>query len=250
VKGKDDLAKKIAARDGIQEGLVCVLSTLEMRPCFQVRGNHETHELEVVRRLRPCLHLYFYFIDPEFGFMHLRLQTWFPFQIQIYVNGREWLARQLEKRGVGFGRYQNSLLTIEDLRLAEKLCQRFARRKWPRVLDAFARRVNPWLPVVRKYAGGQGYYWVIDECETATDVMFRNRARLREILDGLFDQAIRAFSAEHVLRFLGRRFPGRLRGEVVTDHVRRPEGRRIKHLSSPTGSRCTTSGASYGSRRR
>jgi hypothetical protein len=27
--------------------------------------------------------------------MFARSQTWFPFAINIYVNGREWLARQM-----------------------------------------------------------------------------------------------------------------------------------------------------------
>jgi len=26
--------------------------------------------------------------------MHARVQTWFPFTIQICLNGREWLAQQ------------------------------------------------------------------------------------------------------------------------------------------------------------
>jgi hypothetical protein len=43
-----------------------------------------------------CLHIYFYVIDPEFGFMHVRVQTWIPYTVQVYVNGREWLTRQVE----------------------------------------------------------------------------------------------------------------------------------------------------------
>jgi len=80
---------------------------------------------------------------------HIRLQTWFPFQIQVYMNGHEWLARQLERRGVGFERYENCFLSIEDLALAQRLCGRFMRRRWVRLLDAFARRVNPWLGPAR-----------------------------------------------------------------------------------------------------
>ncbi|MGE3809284.1 MAG: hypothetical protein AB7K24_31860 [Gemmataceae bacterium] len=36
---------------------------------------------------RPQRVLYFYFLDPQFGLVHVRLQTWFPFTIQVYVNG-------------------------------------------------------------------------------------------------------------------------------------------------------------------
>jgi hypothetical protein len=225
-----------AEKDGITQGLICVLSTPEMAWSFDVQGNHRTHKLEVVRRPRKCLHLYFYFIDPEFGLMHVRLQSWFPFQMQAYINGREWLARQLEKRGVRFRRYENALLEIEDLGLAQDLSSRLGRRKWPRLLDAFARRANPLLPVLQRFGDGHGYYWVVDQCETATDIMWKDRASLAALMPDLFDHAISAFSAEDVMRFLGRKLNGTFKAEVVSDDKKvpttlrgRPEGRRIKH---------------------
>jgi hypothetical protein len=33
----------------------------------------------MVIRPRPCLTIYHYRIDPDFGWMHARMQTWFPF---------------------------------------------------------------------------------------------------------------------------------------------------------------------------
>ena len=83
------MARDIARRDGVSKGLLCVRSVLEPCNAFDVRGNHQTHRLQVVRRLRKCLHFYFYFLDPELGFMHVRVQSWLPFTIQIYVNGHD-----------------------------------------------------------------------------------------------------------------------------------------------------------------
>jgi hypothetical protein len=140
VKGKDELARQIAVRDGVPHGLVCVFSTVEPAMCFALAGG------AIRPRLRKCLHLYFYVIDRELGFIHIRLQTWFPFQIQVYLNGHEWLARQLERRGVGFERYENTFLSISDLAVAQRLCASFMQRRWVRVLDAFARRINPGCP--------------------------------------------------------------------------------------------------------
>lgn len=221
VHGKDDLARQIAARDGVTEGLICVFSTVEPAMCFGLAGG------AIRPRLRKCLHLYFYVIDRELGFIHIRLQTWFPFQIQIYMNGHEWLARQLERRGVGFERYENTFLSIEDLPLAQRLCDGFTRRRWTRLFDAFARRANPWLKVIREKGFGS-YYWCIDACEVSTDLMWRDRPRLVRILDELFDYALRAFSADDVVRFLGLKHRPKT-GDLETRHARRPEGRRIKH---------------------
>jgi hypothetical protein len=227
-ESKEDLARAIAERDGLDEGLVCVLSVLEPCSSFAVQGNRETHQLEVVRKARKCLHFYFYFLDPEFGLIHVRIQSWFPFSIQVYMNGRAWLARQLEREGIACEMHANAFTWIENLPRAQQLCERFARRRWPRVLDALARRVNPLLPLIRR-AGFGSYYWVLDQGEYATDVMFRNRRTLLALYPDLVECAITAFGAEDVLRFLGRKLHGSFRGEITTDLKRRPEGRRVKH---------------------
>ena len=64
---KEDLARAIAERDGITEGLVCILRAVEPGRSFQVRRNHATHRIEVVSRERKCLHHYWYFMDPRAG---------------------------------------------------------------------------------------------------------------------------------------------------------------------------------------
>jgi hypothetical protein len=224
---KEQLARDIAERDGVRKGLICVLSVLEPCNAFDVRGNHKTHRLEIVRRLRKCLHFYFYFLDPEFGFMHVRLQSWLPFTIQIYINGREWLCRQLDRRGIGYQRYDNALLSIDDPATAERLCRRFVRLRWPPIFDRFANRFNSALQAI--YATGYpGYYWVTEQCEIATDLMFRSRPALQKLLPDLFEHSLLAMSAEDALRFLGRKPNGHYRGEATADLKRRPEGVRVK----------------------
>ena len=227
-QSKEDLARQIAERDGVQEGLICVLAAVEPCSTFSVRGNRETKHKEVVYQHRKCLHFYFYYIDPEFGFMHVRLQSWFPFQIQLYINGREWLARQMDEQDIRYERYDNCFLRIDDLEAAQKLCDRFAHRQWSGVLTAFARRLNPMLATMEQ-AGFKGYYWVIEQCEIATDIMFKDRATLADLMPDLFQEAILVFSAKDVMRFLGRKLHGNFQGHVSTDLKQRPEGRRVKH---------------------
>jgi len=182
----------------------------------------------VVREFRKCLHYYLYYVDKEFGFMHVRLQSWFPFEIQVYLNGREWLARQLDLRGITYQRYDNKLTQMADLKIAQELCEKFAHRQWPRVLNALAKQVNPHLPMLRQ-AGCPGYYWVVDQAEYATDVFFRDRASLEALVPALVTLSATALSAEDILRYLGRKLHGNFQGEVGTDLKRRPEGWRVKH---------------------
>jgi hypothetical protein len=179
---KEKRARALAVQDGLTEGLICVFAVVEPCQAFAIRPNAQTHKLEVVRQYRKCLHFYFYYLDAEFGFMHVRLQSWFPFGLQVYINGREWLAR----------------------------------------------RVNSFLPRLQR-AGFGPYYWVADQSEYATDIMFQGRADLTALYPALVELATHPFSAEDVLRFLGRKLHGIFQGDVTTDLKRRPEGRRVKH---------------------
>jgi hypothetical protein len=95
---KEDEARKLAERDGIEEGLVCIFSVLE--PCRTFSLRFHTAQVYVESAKRKCLHLYYYFMDRDLGLIHVRVQTWFPLQIQVYLNGHEWLARKLAAREI------------------------------------------------------------------------------------------------------------------------------------------------------
>ena len=225
---KEPFVAEIQRRDRIEEGLITVLSAVE--PCrhtWFVRGERSTRKLEL--RLEPgkCIHLYFYFVHPLLGLMHLRLQTWFPFLIQICGNGREWLARQLTAAGIDFRREDNALPWIADVPAAQALLDRQVRQHWPSVLDPLVARYHPTFAELQQPMRLE-YYWTVAESEYATDVMFRDRAALQRIYPALVHHSITSFGAEQVLRFLGREKVGPA-VDVKTTLRRREEGVCVKH---------------------
>lgn len=227
-QSKEQVAQSIARRDGIKEGLVCVLRCVEPCMSFSIRRN-EAGQFRFASQERKCLHLYFYYLDREFGLMHVRLATWLPFGIQVCLNGREYLARRMRKAGIGFEQRENCFVRIDDLKRAQRMMQDLEERKWERFLGALARRVNP-LPGARGGLDLRDYYWSIRESEYATDVMFKDAAALQRVYPAFVEHAIRRFSCHDVLRFLGRRtHESRFRGESCSSLLKRPEGLRVKH---------------------
>ena len=227
-ESKEQIATAIAKRDGIEEGLVCVLRCLEPCMSFSIRRN-EKGLPRFAAQERKCLHLYFYYIDREFGLMHVRLATWLPFGIQVCLNGREYLARRMDRAGIGYEKRDNCFPRIDDLPRAQKMMEELEHRKWERFLNLLARRVNRLvLPGSRLKL--HGYYWSIRESEYATDVMFKDAASLERLYPALLDHAMKRFGSPDVLRFLGRRtHETRFRGEVTTSLLRRLDGIRVKH---------------------
>ena len=231
---KEDEARKIALRDKISQGLVCVFKTVEGCQSFEIHRNRERKMLELHSVPRKCLHFYFYWLHPQMGLMHARLETWFPFNTQVCLNGREWLARTLEAQGLGYRKSDNCFRWLADCARAQALADAQLRTDWPRLLEAIAREINPLYPEIFLPYKTE-YYWSAHQTEWATDVMFKSPEALAALYPHLVQHGITTFQSADVLRFLGQkltrtgRVHGNFRGEVVTDLKQRPEGLRLKH---------------------
>jgi len=231
---KDALVRRLMAADGITRGLVGVLSCVEPCQSFEMRRDRDTQKLVVETRYRKCLFLYHYWVHPVLGFMNARIQTWFPFAIQVCLNGREWLARQLEATGLRYVRRDNCFPWVEDWATAQRLLDRQVRAHWPKLLDGIAGQLNPiHAALFRAYP--LHYYWSTYQSEWATDLVFRDAAPLRRLYPRLLHHAMTTFGSADVMRFLGRRLllsgnvPPRFAGEAVSALKQREEGIRIKH---------------------
>src|ERR1019366_6899828 len=134
---KDATARQIARERGIQEGLVCTLGSVEMHASFEHRRTI------MVRRKRPCHVLYQYQYHPQVGWMYARIQTWFPFRIQVGLNGREWLAQQMRRENLKFRQADNCLVWIEDYARAQALMNQQVQTHWAELLGGLARQLNP-----------------------------------------------------------------------------------------------------------
>jgi hypothetical protein len=139
---KEGMAREIQKRDGVKEGLICVLTAVE--PCWSF--NIKSHKwadgmgkLELVRAYRKCQHLNHYYQHPVLGFMHVRLQTWLPFNLWVCVNGREWLTRQMDAAEIGYLRRTNCFVWISDMERTQELLDQQVGFNWQEALGNWPR---------------------------------------------------------------------------------------------------------------
>lgn len=229
---KEQVALEIAARDRISEGLVATITCVESCHSYNVRSDRKNGLLELFPQQRKCQHVYHYMVHPQFGWMYVRLQTWFPFNLFVGINGREWLAREMGAAGIRYVRDDNCFRWISDIAAAQRLLDDQVRFDWEGVLGVLGREINPALASI---VGGYhiGYYWSVDQSEWASDVMFREHLELDRLFPDLARHAMESFRSPQVMGFLGRRvekgITPRFAGEVISDLRRRPEGMRVKH---------------------
>jgi hypothetical protein len=231
---KEQKARSIARQRRIHEGLIAIFSATEPCLSYHLHSNRETKTLDLNLSPSKCLHYYHYYQHPKLGFLHVRLQTWFPFTMHICINGREWLAQQMDAAGIGYKRMENCFVDLADPRAAQRLMDRQLRANWPKLLDELASLANPvheaMFPKVKV-----PYYWSAQESEWASDVMFRSSDLLSPLYARLIHHGMTTLGSADVMRFLGSKVPAHggvhagFNGQVVSDLRSRPEGIRIKH---------------------
>lgn len=234
---KELLARDRACQDGLSSGLIGVWSVVEPCLTYFVRRNREQKKLDL--RLEPgkCLHYYFYFLHEQLGLLHLRLQTWFPFAIHLCLNGRHWLARQLDQARIGYIQRENCFPWVADVAKAQALACAQLQSRWPALLQPLVEQCHPHAAELC-HPLALSYYWSVSESEYATDVMFKSPAALARLYPALVHQGIQHFGSTDVLRFLGHptqangRVHGNHQGEILSSLKHRPEGLRLKHQAN------------------
>jgi hypothetical protein len=233
---KEAWIERIAQQDHIQQGLVAVLAAVEPCSTMTVRANHQTQRLEPVYEHRKCLHFYHYYEDPTFGRCHVRVQSWYPFTIDICLNGRAMLARQMDQRKLAYLKADNCFLKLADPQAAQKLADQQLRLDWPAQLNRLLALAHPLHRQRLVPLYHLEYYWTNTQSEYATDLLFKDPEQLAKLYPSFVHHGIMTFHTPRVMRFLGHQVPicsgrvnGRFKGPARTDRIERHEGVCLRH---------------------
>jgi hypothetical protein len=230
---KETLAHDRQKARGLSEGLIGVWSSVEAGSTYRACYDAQAGFPQLRREFGRCKHLYFYYDHPQYGFASVRLQTWFPYGIQIALNGREWLRRDLDKHHIAYVVHGNKFLHVADYGRAQRLLAAQNDARWAKLLESFLPQVFSTMP--QTLGPRLRYYWTLWQSEWATDYVFDRPAAVGPLMDGLLRHALITGSCERVLRYFGRPVdadgqPHPLAApEVMTRASRWHDGVRVRH---------------------
>jgi hypothetical protein len=227
---KEATALQLAQRHPGRQGRIAVLSCVESCSTYRLRKNARGL-IEPRKQVAKCLHYYHYFQHADLGLCYIRIQSWFPFSVRVGLNGREWLAQQLAQRGCDYQRLGNLIWRVHDPALAQMLLDEQTRTEWPTLLRGLVEPVQPLWDYLHSSAKTP-YYWMTEQSEWATDLVFRDPAFLAQWYPRWLRHGITTLSCRDALQYLGKYVPpssyGSCRGEATIDLRARPEGTRLK----------------------
>jgi hypothetical protein len=102
--------------------------------------NPPRYGFEKVERRVSCY--YFYLWDADFGPAFIKICSYFPWPVKVWVNGHEWAKRQATKQGIGFTELANGFAATDDPARLQAVCDRLG----PGTIGVFFQRWLARLP--------------------------------------------------------------------------------------------------------
>jgi hypothetical protein len=150
---------------------------------------------------------YFYLWDAEFGPGFIKIATYFPYPMKVWVNGHEYAKRQCAKAGIGFTALSNGFATCTDPTALQGICDGLG----PAEIQAFVDRWLAVLPLPLTPADEAGGYWwelSMRQIEVSRTIVFDAPRRARAFTEALVTDNLDIGRPDTVeLIFTGRR-PG------------------------------------------
>ncbi|MDL1896330.1 helix-turn-helix transcriptional regulator [Anaerolineae bacterium CFX7] len=231
---KEARIQQLLKARGEHPGLVHIFGAMESCATYRPWHDKPTGKTYLKPDTSKCMTYYFYFLDPQLGLCYLRVPTWCPFRLQFYFNGHNWLAHQLQQRGIAYKMLDNAFVQIADYTLANQLAKEFDVEMLHPRLDEFARQYYPVITDLQL-----NYYWSILQAEYATDLVFKHRDALQAFYPHLLETLTHAVKPADIATFLGRRTDcfgyetSNYQGELGNRFNQRWLGTRLKHQMGP-----------------
>jgi hypothetical protein len=137
-----------------------------------------------VKATRRVSCYYFYVVDEQFGPGFVKICSYFPYPIKVWVNGHEWAKRQATTAGVAFTELSNGFATCADPAALQAICDALG----PAQIQAFCHR---WLDALPTPLSGvdevAGYWWEFSmrQIETSRTIVFHAPRYARAFFEAL-----------------------------------------------------------------
>jgi hypothetical protein len=176
----------------------------------------------IVQSTAMVNHYYFYCVDADFGPLFVKFCSYFPYNAKLYINGHEYLKRQLTKRGIAFEPLDNGIKSCANPELLQRLADELTAEKIDRLLRKWLRRLPHPFPA-RDRAAGYRYDLSILQAEFSLTQVLDQPVTGRIFFEEVIRENLDIGRPSQVSLIFDRRInrctPGRFRTRVITNGV-------------------------------
>jgi hypothetical protein len=168
-------------------GVVAIVVAQEVQRVFmgyRRRPKQDGPQFRFDKADRRVTVYYFYVLDPAFGLGFIKICSYFPYPLKMWVNGHDWAKRQAAGEGLAFTELANGFANCEDAGRLQTICDRLS----PAKLQAF---FNYWIiripcPFTRADRLA-GYWWQLSmrQVEVSRTMVLDAPRRARAVFETL-----------------------------------------------------------------
>jgi hypothetical protein len=229
---KEATARKYLARFTEPEGVVCIGVAQEKVGGFTLTLKGKRTGDQRRSGKPPCYQAhrgqvfinqyYFYILDRDFGLCFIKFSSRAPFGIKLWLNGHEWVKRQLDHRGIGYEALDNGFLSCDDPDALQKIADKLDATHIDQFFRKWLRRLpHPFNREDRR--AGFTYQLSILQMEVSTTQVFDRPLRGRQFFEEVIRDNLDVGRPDRVQllfeRRVTRKTPGKFRTRVITDGV-------------------------------
>jgi hypothetical protein len=179
---REDLVEPYFQQLGSRHGVAVILTARE--PERVAWHFAKTNSVAVDRRFVNLY--YFYLNDPQCGRMFVRICPHFPFNIRVWINGHNWLARQMQRQGIAFEKRDNLFVACAQPERLQELSDAFAPADILQPVDSWLARLLPFFSDAERQEGFRHKLY-LTQVEYCRNLIFHKRAAVERLFDRLMD---------------------------------------------------------------
>lgn len=201
-------------------GVYFIFKSMEQGPSFRVSvpkyPTKDPNHRILARQRSRFTHDYFYIRDEVLGPMVMRVATFFPFQTTYYLNGHNFIERELNRAQVGFRKNDNAFLAIDDVAALQAAADRLSPDIIRERLDYWTLILGPKFSVKERKRVKLSRFYAISQIEYCRNFIFKRNFPIHKLFERGCELGLWRLTAHTITEIFGARLHRRLPGKLAT----------------------------------
>lgn len=217
---KDDIATEYRRSFGQPEGVIFIGVAQERAKSFKASKKAKSGyvSFDWSRQSVYVNHYYFYLQDADFGPAFIKVGSYVPYPIKVYLNGHEWVKQQLRQAGIAFESLDNGFLSCEHPQRLQATCDQLGPEHIQAFFDKWMQRLPMPLTAEDRQAG-YAHRLSVWQVEISRTQVFDDPLRGREFFEAVIKENLDLGRPDRVQLIFDRKIigstPGRFRTRVI-----------------------------------
>ena len=203
-----------------QHGVYFILKSMEQGQTFRSTvprfATNDPNYRILARQRSRFTHYYFYIRDETLGPMVIRVASFFPFQTTYYLNGHNFIEKELDREKVGFRKNDNAFLAVSDPEALQAAADRFTSEVIRKRLEYWTLILGPKFSKRERAAMNLRRFYAVSQIEYCRNFIFKRNFPIHRIFERGCEIGLWRMTANKIAEVFGQRVSRKLKGKLST----------------------------------